>query len=66
MAAQQASDSQPQALHWPVLPQRLYCILAARGRESARGRREWRDKPLIEADGQDEQLRQELADVFQL
>ena len=61
MAAQQASDSKPQAFQRPILSQRLNCILATRRGESARRGRQRRDASLVETYGQDKQLRQYLA-----
>ena len=66
MAAEQAAEGKPRPSQRPVLTQRLHCILAARGREAARGRRQRRYATLVETDGQDEQLCQESAYDFQL
>ena len=60
MAAEQTFQSKPGALQRAVFPQRLECILAACGRESARRRRQRRDEPLIYPNEQDEQPSQQV------
>ena len=52
VTSQQAPYCQPEALQRAVLSERLFGILAARGRKAAGGWREGRDARLIEHDGQ--------------
>ena len=58
MAPEQPSQGEPRTFQRAVLPQSLDGILAACGREAARGRRQRRDEALVKADRQDEQLHQ--------
>ena len=55
VTAKQALHGKPQPFQRSVLPQSLYRILAARGREAARWRRQGRNEALVYPDKQDEQ-----------
>ena len=60
VTAQDATYSQVESLYRAVLLKGLHGVLAAGGREAARGRRQRRDAALVEPDGQDEQASQQV------
>jgi len=58
MATADALHGEPQAFDGAVLAQRFDSVLRAGGREAARGRRVGRNALLIEADGQNQAVRE--------
>ena len=61
MAAEDALDTQPSALEYAILHDRLNHVLAARGRVTARRRREGRNEGAVEIYRQEEYVAKQLA-----